>query len=88
MGMTREGFLERLGAGKVVNGTYERDGLAGLISAWRHQWRFILTWEECRDGDQFNENAYTRDERHVFASPEDVLRFVEQNGFPASAFRP
>lgn len=55
--MTREGFLERLGAGKVVNGTYERDGLAGLISAWRHQWRFILTWEECRDGDQFNENA-------------------------------
>ena len=88
MGMTREGFLKRLSAGKVVNCTYRCDGLAGLISAWIYNGRFILTWEECRDGDQHNENAYTRDARHEFATAEDVISFVEGSGFPVSSFSP
>jgi hypothetical protein len=86
--MTPEGFLRRLGAGKVVNCVYRRDGLSGLISAWPHGGGFVLTWEECRNGDQYNEHAYTRDERHVFEKAEDVLAFVERAGYPASEFGP
>lgn len=88
MGMSSEGFLRRLRTGKVVNCTYRRDELSGLISAWPHGGGFVLTWEECRDGDQYDEHAYTRDERHVFETAEDVLTFVEQAGYPASDFRP
>lgn len=89
MGMTPEGFLRRLRAGKAVNCVYRRDEEhTGLISAWAYDGRFVLTWEECRDGDQFNEHAYTRDERHEIASAEEVLAFVERSGYPASTFRP
>ena len=49
---------------------------------------FVLTWEECRDGDQYNEHAYTRDERHQFETAEQVLAFVSQAGYPASLFSP
>ena len=62
MAMTSEGFLRRLRTGKVVNCIYRLGELAGLISAWPHDGGFVLTWEECRDGDQYNEHAYTRDE--------------------------
>jgi len=48
----------------------------------------VLTWEECHSGDQHNEHVYTRDERKQFDSAEQVLAFVEQAGYPASAFRP
>jgi len=86
--MTPDGFLRRLNAGKAVNCLYRTGSLRGLISAWAHDGRFVLTWEECHDGDQFNEHRYTRDERHVFATAEDVLEFVAQGGYPASAFEP
>jgi hypothetical protein len=68
--------------------TYKVGELIGLISAWPHGGAFVLTWEECRDGDQYNEHAYTRDQRHTFETAEDLLAFVEANGYPASAFRP
>ncbi len=45
-------------------------------------------WEECREGDQYNEHDYTRDDRVVFDSAEEVLAFAEQIGYPASAFTP
>ncbi len=86
--MTPIGFLNRLRAGKVVNCTYRRSDLSGHISAWAYGNKFVLTWEECRDGDQYNEQAYIRDERHEFHTVEDVLAFVEQNGHPVSAFSP
>lgn len=88
MGLTTEGFLRRLNAGKSVNCTYRKGELVGLIAAWRYEGRFILTWEECREGDVENEELYTRDERHEIATPEEVLAFVERNGYPASSFTP
>jgi hypothetical protein len=87
-GLTAAGFLRRLGAGRAVNCIYRTGELAGLISAWRYEAEFVLTWEECRDGDQENENLYTRDERRLFGAPEAVLEFVEGAGFPASSFGP
>jgi len=86
--MSSEGFLRRLRTGKVVNCAYEAGEMAGLISAWPLGGGFVLNWEECRDGDQYNEHVYTRDERHQFGTPEQVLAFVEQAGYPASVFSP
>lgn len=86
--MTPEGFVQRLRTGRVVNCTYRIGDIAGLISAWPHESSFVLTWEECRDGEQYDESAYTRDERHQFATAEEVLAFVERGGYPASAFGP
>jgi len=88
VGMTSEGFLRRLHAGKAVNCTYRQGELSGLVAAWPHGDGFVLTWEECQEGDQYNEHAYTRDERHVFNTAEEVLAFVQQAGHPASAFGP
>lgn len=86
--MSSDGFRRRLLSSKVVNCTYSRGEVVGLISAWLHQGRFVLTWEECPVGQQYDESTYTRDERYEFASAEDVLTFVESGGYPASAFDP
>jgi len=61
--MTPDRFVRRLRTGKVVNCIYRMGDLTGLISAWPHENGFILTWEECRDGEQYDESAFTRDER-------------------------
>ncbi|MFO0950163.1 MAG: hypothetical protein U0835_03235 [Isosphaeraceae bacterium] len=86
--MTREGFLRRLQGARPVHCTYQRGECAGLISAWAHGGRFVLTWEECPAGGQYDESTYTRDERREFATAEEVLAFVEEHGHPASAFGP
>lgn len=88
LGLSRGGFLKRLRAGKSVNCVYRRDDFAGLISAWAYEGRFILTWEECPAGEQYDESSYTRDDRREFATAEDVLAFVENSGYPHSAFQP
>jgi hypothetical protein len=88
MPMTREGFLKRLQAGKSVRSGYHKDEFEGLISAWLHGSLFILTWEECPRGDAFNEHLYTRDERHLFETAEELLAFVEERGYTAADFRP
>ena len=84
--MTRGGLLRRLEDGWVANHRYAQGVLRGMVSAWRHQGRFVLTWEECRDGDQLDEYAYTRDERHLFANAEELVAFVEQHGLAAEDF--
>ncbi|HEX8915798.1 MAG TPA: hypothetical protein VF796_25815 [Humisphaera sp.] len=86
--MTADGFIARLVAGRSVHCTYVAGGLEGLISAWSHDGRFVLTWEECPAGRQYDESTYSRDERREFASADEVLAFVEQAGHPASAFEP
>ena len=58
----------RLRASKAINCIYRQDEPSGLISAWAYDRRFVLTWEECRDCDQYDERACTRDERHEFRS--------------------
>jgi hypothetical protein len=86
--MTSDGFLRRLRVGKSVNCVYRRERLTGLIAAWPYEDRFVLTWEECPEGQQYDESTYTRDERHLFGTAEEVLAFAEQRGFPATVFGP
>jgi hypothetical protein len=39
----------------------------------------VLTWEECPAGEQYDEATYSRDERHVFATIEELLEFLAAN---------
>ena len=48
----------------------------------------MLTWEECADGDVYNEQNYTRDEVHQFQTVDDVLRFLDSNALDATQFEP
>ena len=86
--MSPEGFLRRLRSGKAVNCIYRIGDLEGLISACRCESGYVLTWEEGRIGDQYNEPAYTRDERRQFETAEQLLAYAEQAGFAPSAFAP
>jgi hypothetical protein len=70
--MSRDGFLARLRKGRAVNCIYRSGELDGLVCAWLHAGVFVLTWEECRIGDQSNEHLYTRDELHRFATADEV----------------
>jgi hypothetical protein len=66
---------------------YRRDdGIDGLVNLWPHDGRIVLTWEECRDGDQFNESNYTRDEVRRFDTIEEAITFLEGSGIPPESF--
>jgi len=88
MGLSPHEFLMRLRERSAVNCTYRTGDLTGLVSSWDHEGRFVLTWEECREGDQYDEHVYTRDDRLSFESAEAVLAFAERSGYPASALTP
>lgn len=86
--MKIETFCQRLREGKSVNYVYEAEGNTGLVATWRHENVFVLTWEECADGDVYNEQSYTRDEVHHFQTVDAVLRFLEANALDATQFKP
>lgn len=86
--MTPQTFAKRLEDGKVNNLTYSLNGNEGLVSVWKHEGSFILTWEECPAGEQYDESTYTRDERHVFTSTTEVLEFIAANEMNAESFTP
>ena len=84
--MTEEMFINFLNRHQALGYNYKRDGLAGLINVWYHKDKFILTWEECKDGDQFNESNYTRDERHEFSYAIDVTLYLRTAGMDVTVF--
>ncbi|MDB5391761.1 MAG: hypothetical protein JWM11_7407 [Planctomycetaceae bacterium] len=86
--MTIRTFLERLQNKQVNNLIYSANGLAGLISVWKHEESFVLTWEECPSGEQYDESLYTRNERLVFWSIDEILGFLATNDLKAESFTP
>ncbi len=84
--MKKETFVQRVSSGKVNNLAYFSNGKEGLISVWMHEGTYVLTWEECPPGEQYDEATYTRDERHVFAGIPEVLDFISSNGFDVELF--
>jgi hypothetical protein len=68
--------------------TYQAGDLFGMIAIYPFNQVFVLHWEEYRDGDRRNRQAYLRDEMHCFESADEVLAFVEQAGYPAEVFSP
>lgn len=81
-------FARRLEDGESNHLIYRRDEYDGLVSIWMYEGSFILTWEECPIGEQYDESTYSRDERHVFLNIEEVLGFLTRNGLKAESFAP
>ena len=73
-------------SGGVASATFWRKELESLVQVWCHEGRIILTWEEAADGAQYDENRYTKDERHVFDGIDAALAFLDQHGVPFSEF--
>ena len=86
--MSSETYRKRLEAGRCNNLLYTGGEREGLVSVWKHQETFVLTWEECPKGGQYDESSYTRDQRHVFASVDEVFRFLDDNGLAVETSRP
>lgn len=86
--MRKDTFLQRIKNGRANNLVYSTHEKEGLISAWMYQDKIILTWEECRPGDQYNESSFTKDERHVFNNTEDLVQFLESRDINIEEFTP
>lgn len=89
--MTPDGLRRRLMQGRSASIAYESGNKRGAIAIWRHEGAIILTWEEweeAADRGYYNEHAYTRDERHVFADVEAACDFLRGRGMDPARFEP
>ena len=86
--MTRQTFINRLNNHRAVNYRYTNAGLAGLVNIWFYESTFVLTWEECIDGDQSNEDNYTRDERYEFPNVDTLINFLDKAEIEIELFAP
>jgi hypothetical protein len=86
--MEIETFINRIKNQLVNNLIYQASYLEGLISVWKNQNSIILTWEECPIGEQYNEHLYTRDDRHVFETIDELFKFLTANNVDANSFTP
>lgn len=79
-------FVDGILRGETYAHLYSCDDSRGLIQVWQYRDVFILTWEECPDGMQYDEDSYTRDERMEFSSIDSMLAFFEANQLTTSSF--
>jgi hypothetical protein len=89
--MTPEGLRRRIMQGRSASLIYENDDRSGVITIWRHEGSVIVTWEEwdiALDRGFYNEHAYTRDERHVFADFDAACGFLRDRGVDLARFEP
>ena len=86
--MKRETFFSRIEKGKANYYPYKKNGLIGMISVWKRESIYRLIWEEFKEGDQFNENAYTIDENYKFKNPDELCEFLEKNSLNIESFKP
>ncbi len=86
--MRLESFCARVEAGKAVAYAYGDAERQGLVNIWKHDGRIVLTWEECPPGAQYDESAYTRDERAEFADLDSVVSFLRSSGLDPVDFSP
>lgn len=86
--MQLQTFNNRIHNGKSNRYLYSRDGHEGCVSVWKHEDSLILTWEECPAGEWYNEHLYTRDERHVFVTIDELIEFLRKHGLHPELFTP
>ncbi len=53
----------------------------------KHQRSYVLIWEVCPKGLHYDESSYARDERHLLAGVDEVIRLLTENGLTVAAFR-
>ena len=88
MAHSAKSFKKRLETGKSWSLTYDNEKLQGLVEVWKYGEVFVLTWEECIAGQQYDESEYLKDERHEFNSLRELMNFIEEHGFEVSSFEP
>lgn len=86
--MKKESFCSYLRSGKSVCAVYSANDNHALVEIWKYKEQFILTWEEAPGGAQHDESRYTRDERHVFSSIDEICVFLESNSLAYDIFKP
>ena len=86
--MTRNGFIEAVERGKSRYYRYATEKLEGMISVWKHEQKYVVTWEECPPGQQYDESTYTRDDVFHFTSTDDLLKFLADSQIPIDHFEP
>jgi hypothetical protein len=86
--MKLETFKSRIENGKCNSLVYAANGKEGLISVWKHEGSYILTWEECLPGQQYDEAEYTRDDRRVFCSVDELIEHLRAEGVDPERFTP
>lgn len=86
--MTIETFSRRVESGKGVTYLYRRPDRHGGINIWKYQAVFVLTWEECFNGDEFNESNYTRNEVHHFEDVDAIIHFLTTHSIRIEKFVP
>lgn len=87
--MDRARFEAKLEGGRMLSFVYQptpSNDLTGIIEIWKYQGKYIVTWEECHQGDQYNEDSYTRDERHLFASVGEAIAFLDHHKLDTASF--
>jgi hypothetical protein len=84
--MSNEAFLKRLQNRRSVSGTYRDGDLVGLVNIWFDKDKYILTLEECKTGDQYNEKNYIRDEKKQFDNIDEVIGFLSSEKINTSDF--
>ena len=81
-----ETFIKELKDGTALHYLYTEDKYEGAINIWKYNDEFILTWEECEQGNQYNESSYTKDDRFTFKTVEEVLVFLGKKTIPVEGF--
>ena len=88
LSMRLDTFLDRLEKNKSNVFTYSTANKENMVNVWRYEGKYVLTWEECPPGQQYDESTYTRDERYEFGAVDELLRFLEQSGLSTESFTP
>lgn len=86
--MTLQTFIARIEDSKVNNLIYQAEGKEGLVSVWKHEGAYVLTWEECPQGQQYDESEYTRDEREQFSTIGQLIDYLDKAGVKPESFTP
>jgi hypothetical protein len=86
--MTRDGLIKRLKAGKACNLKYNNNDFSGMVNIWSYNDEYILTWEECKNGNQWNESSSTKDERYKFKLVDEVMQFIDKHSLDIEGFKP
>ncbi|GAA5083627.1 hypothetical protein GCM10023210_02480 [Chryseobacterium ginsengisoli] len=80
--MNKEKFISKVQSGKSCHYIYkenERNENTGLIKVWLYNSQIVLTWEECPEGQQYDESLYSKDEVHNFNNFEELDTFFNDN---------
>jgi len=83
---TEDKFINRLQNRRPVVYKYKDGELVGQVNIWFHLDKYNCSWEECRDGDQYNEDSYTRDFVREFDSIDDVIEFLRTENLSPTVF--